>query len=135
VPVYIHPTHRRYTVLFTIIIHFNNSLSIRHPRLWYWTPYSDSGEKIKPRGEDAFGYFFEVTSARSEFYFKFRSGIDTKEFWEDDSLNRFYTWHELEDEQIRPDEIWCVGHNAFVYHVLPQPAEAESAEEFLKELR
>lgn len=90
--------------------------------------------EIKPRGEDAFGYFFEVTSARSEFNFKFRSGIDTKEFWEDDSLNRFYTWYELEGEQIRPDELWCVGHNAFVYHVLPQPAEAESAGEFLKKL-
>ena len=119
---------------FQVRVHFDNSRGLNNPHLWQWNAGSNVTGDFAPTCHDDFGLIFDIQVVRSEFRFKFKSGPGIAGPWEDDSLNRFYSWLEIQDGGISPAEIWCTGDKAFVYHVLPRKLEPISAQELLSQL-
>lgn len=119
---------------YRIRVHFNNSQKLDKPYLWHWHPNSSVVGNVASSGSDAFGPYFDLDVVRTEFFFKFKAGSGTAGPWEDPSLERFYTWLVLQGSNMLPNEVWCVGNNAFVYQVEPRAPEADSAAEFLAKL-
>jgi hypothetical protein len=119
---------------FKIRVHFDNSRGLHDPHLFRWNDGSSLTDDLATTGSDAFGVFFDLEVVRSEFMFKFKANHGLAGPWEDDSLNRFYSWLAIGPGRIEPAEIWCKGDKAFVYDVEPKAPEVISADNFLKTL-
>jgi 1,4-alpha-glucan branching enzyme len=119
---------------FPVRVHFDNSAGFVAPHLWVWYDGAALGqdEDLAQTGADTFGPFFEFTSKRNFFRFKFKEGSGQTGPWELQSLERM-AWP-LEQPNGNPDEIWCKGDRAFVYHVIPRAPEAVDAPTFLSGL-
>jgi hypothetical protein len=116
---------------FNITVHFDNSRGLHNPHLFRWNDGSSLTDDLEPAGTDAFGVFYNLDVVRSEFRFKFKAGPGLHGPWEDDSLNRFYSWLAIGPGRIEPAAIWCKGDKAFVYDVEPRAPESISAEAFI----
>jgi hypothetical protein len=115
-------------------IHYDNSNGFVNPHLWQWADGSTATSDLAASGGDGFGVFFDLDTSRTEFRFKFKDGPGTNGPWEGSSFDRFYSWLTLDATAITPDEVWTTGRNAFVYHVEPRAAEAETAETAIRRL-
>jgi 1,4-alpha-glucan branching enzyme len=111
---------------FPIRVHFDNSRGFRKPHLWAWYDASTRQEDVAPAGEDTFGPFFDLTAVRNFVRFKFKDGAGQAGPWEPEDFDRS-AWPLLRPDG--PDEVWCRGDRAFVYHSQPKtPASASAAE-------
>lgn len=115
-------------------IHFDNSQQIANPHVWLWHPASSVVGDFPATGSDAFGAIFDAEFIRADFFFKFKSGPGIGGPWESQSLHRTYRPPEVEGAVIPPEEIWCRGDRAFLYHSEPKAPETASAPEFLATL-
>ncbi len=118
---------------FTLKIHYKNH-QFQNPYLWIWYDGSTQQDDLAATDTDDFGSIYQLSVLRSTFHFKFKEGAGIAGPWETDRFNRDYSPLEQIGNTLTPDEIWCQGDNAFVYHVEPRSAEPESAEDFLKQL-
>ncbi|MBI3941572.1 MAG: 1,4-alpha-glucan branching protein [Chloroflexi bacterium] len=116
-----------------LIVHYDNVLRFEQPYLFL--QYAETGEihEFSPAGKDGYGSIYELTLDYPAANFKFKDGPGDTEKWEDQTLDRSYQVS-AEGDKDAVAEIWCRGHNAFVYTVEPRLPEKESALDFLKQL-
>jgi hypothetical protein len=118
---------------FTIKIHYKNH-QFQNPYLWIWYDGSTQQADLAPIGTDNLGLLYQASVLRSSFHFKFKEGAGTNGPWEPGQFNRDYSPLEQTSNTLIPDEIWCQGDSAFVYHVEPRSPESKFAQDFLKSL-
>jgi 1,4-alpha-glucan branching enzyme len=115
----------------TITFHYNNSLCFRKPQLCII--YPSIGEYIvNPAAVDDFGPVYSADAVKTNFSFKFRDGADN--VYEHPRLEKeFKPYGKISGPGIM-DEIWCKADKPFIYPMLPQAVEPESAPDYLNRL-
>ncbi|MGE4180382.1 MAG: alpha-amylase family glycosyl hydrolase [Limisphaerales bacterium] len=115
-------------------IHFDNTEKIVDPHVWLWHPASSVVGDFPATDADTFGLIFDAAFVRTDFFFKFKSGSGVDGPWEPRELHRTYRPPAVIGGVVPPEEIWCRGDRAFIYHGEPKAAESRTAAQFLATL-
>ncbi len=119
---------------FSVRIHYDNAPMFGAPHAHFWYPGLRETDESAPTEQDGFGPIFHVLTREPRFFFKFKDGTGLAGPWEGPSLDRVHEPLAVQRPNDPPAEIWVRGDRAFVYRVEPRAPEAESAEEFLRQL-
>lgn len=117
---------------YNIKIHYKNISGFVNPDIVIWYEGSSLTSIFQSIAQDTYGYIYHIPVARRDFYFKFKESGSNN--YEEDWLTRYYTSQRRSGDNVYPDEIWCKGDKAFIYHQEPAKPEAISAEDFLTQL-
>src|SRR5574337_139994 len=114
-----------------ITFHYDNSLNFSNPQLSVFYPSMDE-IIVDKTGNDPFGAVFRSDFHATNFSFRFKDGSDGT--YEHPRLEReFKPYGRISGAGIM-DEVWCKASKPFIYPMLPQPVEQETAEQFIGKL-